>query len=162
VITAERELACSARARTSDMLGMRAIVQGELLQVTNETRLLPRWMRRQLRACRSLCAAGDHERAAATSWRSPATKNMLVDDGNSAASFPETPILACCPGTGGLTRLATSARWPLRATCFCTTAEGIKGKRAKDWGLVEHGGLAQHVGRGVAERAQVRSPPSRP
>jgi benzoyl-CoA-dihydrodiol lyase len=64
---------------------------------------------------------------------------MLVDDGNSAVSFPETPLLAVLPGTGGLTRLVDKRKVRRdRADVFCTTAEGIKGKRAKDWGLVDH------------------------
>jgi benzoyl-CoA-dihydrodiol lyase len=64
---------------------------------------------------------------------------MLVDDGNSAVSFPETPLLAVLPGTGGLTRLVDKRKIRRdRADVFCTTAEGIKGKRAKDWGLVDH------------------------
>src|SRR5918912_311398 len=64
---------------------------------------------------------------------------ILVDDGNSAVSFPETPLLAVLPGTGGLTRLVDKRKIRRdRADVFCTTAEGIKGKRAKDWGLVDH------------------------
>jgi benzoyl-CoA-dihydrodiol lyase len=53
-------------------------------------------------------------------------------------SFPETPLLAVLPGTGGLTRLVDKRKVRRdRADVFCTTAEGIKGKRAKDWGLVD-------------------------
>src|SRR5512140_3326661 len=63
---------------------------------------------------------------------------LLVDDGNSAVSFPETPLLAVLPGTGGLTRLVDKRKVRRdRADVFCTVAEGIKGKRAKDWGLVD-------------------------
>ncbi len=63
---------------------------------------------------------------------------MLIDDGNSAVSFPETPLLAVLPGTGGLTRLVDKRKVRRdRADVFSTIAEGIKGKRAKDWGLVD-------------------------
>src|SRR4029077_3627631 len=64
---------------------------------------------------------------------------LLADDGNSAVSFPETPLLAVLPGTGGLTRLVDKrkVRRDL-ADVFCTLAEGVRGKRAQDWGLVDH------------------------
>src|SRR6476620_11643415 len=63
---------------------------------------------------------------------------MLVDDGSSAVSLPELPLLAVLPGTGGLTRV-TDKRKVRRdhADYFCTTEEGIKGKRAVDWRLVD-------------------------
>ena len=63
---------------------------------------------------------------------------MLQDDGSSAVSFPETPLLAVLPGTGGLTRLVDKrkVRRDL-ADVFSTLAEGVRGKRAKDWGLVD-------------------------
>jgi benzoyl-CoA-dihydrodiol lyase len=84
-------------------------------------------------ACRGTTAGGGYELALACN------EIMLVDDGSSAVSFPETPLLAVLPGTGGLTRLVDKRKVRRdRADVFCTTAEGIKGKRAKDWGLVEH------------------------
>ncbi|HEY3643110.1 MAG TPA: 2,3-epoxybenzoyl-CoA dihydrolase [Xanthobacteraceae bacterium] len=63
---------------------------------------------------------------------------VLVDDGSAAVSLPELPLLAVLPGTGGLTRL-TDKRKVRRdhADFFCTTEEGIKGKRAVDWRLVD-------------------------
>jgi benzoyl-CoA-dihydrodiol lyase len=63
---------------------------------------------------------------------------MLVDDGSAAVSLPELPLLAVLPGTGGLTRL-TDKRKVRRdhADFFCTTEEGVKGKRAVDWRLVD-------------------------
>lgn len=62
----------------------------------------------------------------------------LQDDGSSAVSFPETPLLAVLPGTGGLTRLVDKrkVRRDL-ADVFSTLAEGVRGKRSKDWGLVD-------------------------
>src|SRR5262245_2025610 len=63
---------------------------------------------------------------------------MLIDDGSSAVSLPELPLLAVLPGTGGLTRV-TDKRKVRRdhADFFCTTEEGIKGKRAVEWRLVD-------------------------
>ena len=62
----------------------------------------------------------------------------LVDDGNSAVSLPEVPLLGVLPGTGGLTRLVDKRK--IRrdlADVFSTVAEGVKGKRAKQWRLVD-------------------------
>src|SRR5690349_16476039 len=63
---------------------------------------------------------------------------ILVDDGSAAVSLPEVPLLAVLPGTGGLTRV-TDKRLVRRdhADVFCTTEEGVKGKRAVDWRLVD-------------------------
>src|SRR6187455_2383880 len=63
---------------------------------------------------------------------------MLVDDNSSAVSLPELPLLAVLPGTGGLTRV-TDKRKVRRdhADVFCTTEEGVRGKRAVEWRLVD-------------------------
>jgi benzoyl-CoA-dihydrodiol lyase len=63
---------------------------------------------------------------------------VLADDGSSAVSFPEAPLLAVLPGTGGLTRLVDKrkVRRDL-ADAFSTIAEGVRGKRAVEWGLVD-------------------------
>ena len=63
---------------------------------------------------------------------------VLVDDRSSAVSLPELPLLGVLPGTGGLTRV-TDKRKVRRdlADVFCTTPEGLKGQRAKEWGLVD-------------------------
>ncbi|MGI8518781.1 MAG: 2,3-epoxybenzoyl-CoA dihydrolase [Acidimicrobiia bacterium] len=63
---------------------------------------------------------------------------LLVDDGSATVSLPEVPLLGVLPGTGGLTRL-TDKRHVLRdrADVLCTTEEGIKGRRALEWGLVD-------------------------
>jgi benzoyl-CoA-dihydrodiol lyase len=63
---------------------------------------------------------------------------ILVDDRSSTVSFPEVPLLAVLPGTGGLTRLVDKRK--IRrdlADVFCTTAEGLGGAKAKSWGLVD-------------------------
>ena len=63
---------------------------------------------------------------------------LLADDGASAVSLPEVALLAVLPGTGGLTRLVDKRKVRRdRADFLCTTAEGIRGKRARDWRLVD-------------------------
>ena len=63
---------------------------------------------------------------------------ILVDDGTSAVSLPELPLLAVLPGTGGLTRLVDKRRVRHdRADFFCTTPEGLRGQRALAWNLVD-------------------------
>jgi benzoyl-CoA-dihydrodiol lyase len=65
-------------------------------------------------------------------------KILLVDDRNSAVSFPEAPLLGVLPGTGGLTRIADKRKIRRdRTDFFSTVAEGIKGKRAVEWDLVD-------------------------
>ena len=63
---------------------------------------------------------------------------ILIDDGASAVSLPELPLLAVLPGTGGLTRLVDKRRVRHdRADFFCTTSEGLRGQRALQWNLVD-------------------------
>jgi benzoyl-CoA-dihydrodiol lyase len=63
---------------------------------------------------------------------------ILADDGNSTVSLPEIPLLAVLPGTGGLTRVTDKRKVRRdRADVFCTTEEGVKGKRAVEWRLVD-------------------------
>ncbi len=63
---------------------------------------------------------------------------LLVDDRSSAVSLPEVPLLGVLPGTGGLTRVVDKrhVRRDL-ADAFCTNPDGVKGERAKQWGLVD-------------------------
>jgi benzoyl-CoA-dihydrodiol lyase len=90
---------------------------------------------------------------------------MLIDDGSSAVSLPELPLLAVLPGTGGLTRV-TDKRKVRRdhADVFCTTEEGIKGKRAVDWRLVDEvvpgSKLEETVGKRAKEFAARSSRPA--
>src|SRR5205809_5650040 len=80
---------------------------------------------------------------------------MLIDDGSSAVSLPELPLLAVLPGTGGLTRV-TDKRKVRRdhAHGFCPTEEGIKGKRAVAWRLVDEVVPGSKLEETVAKRAQ--------
>jgi len=92
-------------------------------------------------AVNGVCAGGGYELALACD------EIVLVDDRSSAVSLPEVPLLGVLPGTGGLTRLTDKrhVRHDL-ADIFCTTSEGVRGERAKEWRLVDH----------VAKAAQFR------
>jgi benzoyl-CoA-dihydrodiol lyase len=85
-----------------------------------------------LAALNGICAGGGYELALACD------EIFLVDDGNSAVSLPETPLLGVLPGTGGLTRVVDKrkVRRDL-ADFFGTVAEGVKGRRAVEWRLVD-------------------------
>jgi benzoyl-CoA-dihydrodiol lyase len=77
----------------------------------------------------------------------------LVDDGNSAVSLPEVPLLGVLPGTGGLTRLVDKRKVRRdRADVFSTLAEGLKTKRAKEWGLIDGGFPTSRFQEGVESR----------
>ncbi len=85
-----------------------------------------------LAACNGTTAGGGYELALAC------REIYLIDDGNSAVSLPEVPLLGVLPGTGGLTRLVDKRKVRRdRADVFSTTAEGLRGKRAKAWNLVD-------------------------
>jgi benzoyl-CoA-dihydrodiol lyase len=85
-----------------------------------------------LSAVNGPCAGGGYELALATEWI------VMADDANTAVSLPEVPLLAVLPGTGGLTRLVDKRKVRRdRADFFCTTEEGVKGKRAVEWALVD-------------------------
>jgi benzoyl-CoA-dihydrodiol lyase len=79
----------------------------------------------------------------------------LVDDGNSAVSLPEVPLLGVLPGTGGLTRLVDKRKVRRdRADVFSTLAEGLKAKRAKEWGLIDGHFPTSKFHEGVEARAR--------
>jgi benzoyl-CoA-dihydrodiol lyase len=79
---------------------------------------------------------------------------VLVDDRSSAVSLPEVPLLGVLPGTGGLTRVTDKRRVRRDlADIFCTTSDGIRGQRAKDWGLVDEVIKTQQFGEHVKKRA---------
>src|SRR3954464_8447641 len=79
----------------------------------------------------------------------------LVDDGNSAVSLPEVPLLGVLPGTGGLTRLVDKRKVRRdRADVFSTLAEGLKAKRATEWGLIDDYFPTSKFQEGIAARVQ--------
>ena len=80
---------------------------------------------------------------------------MLIDDGSSSVSLPELPLLAVLPGTGGLTRVTDKRKVRRdRADVFCTTEEGVKGKRAVEWRLVDEVVSGSKLEQAVSERAK--------
>jgi benzoyl-CoA-dihydrodiol lyase len=99
-------------------------------------------------AINAACAGGGYELALACD------EIHLVNDNNSAVSLPEVPLLGVLPGTGGLTRLVDKRKVRRdRADVFCTMAEGLRGKRALAWGLVD----AIWQKSQFAEKVQVRA-----
>ncbi len=104
---------------------------------TNETRLYIEEMSAEsgipsLASLNGTASGGGYELAIACD------EIVLADDGSSAVSFPEAPLLGVLPGTGGLTRLVDKRK--IRrdlADAFSTIAEGVRGKRAVEWGLVD-------------------------
>ncbi|WP_299734994.1 2,3-epoxybenzoyl-CoA dihydrolase [uncultured Roseobacter sp.] len=100
-------------------------------------------------AVRGACAGGGYELALACNHI------MLTDDSTSSVALPEVPLLAVLPGTGGLTRV-TDKRKVRRdlADVFCSVEEGVKGKRALQWGLVDEVVANSKFDDAVAARAR--------
>jgi benzoyl-CoA-dihydrodiol lyase len=103
---------------------------------------------RFLAAINGACAGGGYELALACD------EILLIDDRSSAVSLPEVPLLGVLPGTGGLTRITDKrhVRHDL-ADIFCTTSEGVRGQRAKDWRLVDHLAKPAQFGQAMQARA---------
>ena len=101
-----------------------------------------------LAAVNGACAGGGYELALACD------EILLVDDRSSAVSLPEVPLLGVLPGTGGLTRVTDKkkVRHDL-ADIFCTSVEGVRGQKAKDWRLVDHIAKPAQFAAKVQERA---------
>jgi benzoyl-CoA-dihydrodiol lyase len=101
-----------------------------------------------LAAINGACAGGGYELALACD------EMILVDDRSSAVSLPEVPLLGVLPGTGGLTRLTDKrhVRHDL-ADVFCTTTEGVRGQKAKEWRLVDDVVKPAQFAQKVQERA---------
>ena len=84
-------------------------------------------------AVNGICAGGGYEVALACD------EILLVDDRSSTVSLPEVPLLGVLPGTGGLTRLTDKRKVRKDiADIFCTNADGVRGKKALDWNLVDY------------------------
>jgi benzoyl-CoA-dihydrodiol lyase len=128
-------------------------------KLTNETRLAIEQASASsgqvyLAAVNGAASGGGYELALATE------RILLVDDGSSAVSLPEVPMLGVLPGTGGLTRLTDKRKVrPDRADFVATVAEGVRGQRALDWGLVDE--LAPRTKLPEAARARAEELASR-
>src|SRR6476619_1140773 len=137
VITSLKERVFCAGANIFMLRGSTHALKVNFCKFTNETRLAMEDASEHsglkfLAALNGICAGGGYELALACD------EIVLVDDGNSAVSLPEAPLLGVLPGTGGLTRVVDKrhVRRDL-ADCFSTLVEGVKGKRAVEWGLVD-------------------------
>jgi benzoyl-CoA-dihydrodiol lyase len=121
---------------------------------TNETRIHLEEMSAEsgiptLAALNGTASGGGYELAVACD------EIVLADDGSSVVSLPEVPLLAVLPGTGGLTRLVDKrkVRRDL-ADVFSTTAEGVRGKRAVEWGIVDEAPPRAQFDQAVARRVE--------
>ena len=154
VITSARDRVFSAGANIR-MLGRSGHADKvNFCKFTNETRnaiedACAHSGQRYVAALNGAAAGGGYELALACDWI------LLVDDGSSAVSLPEVPLLGVLPGTGGLTRVVDKRKVRRdHADFFCTVEEGVRGRRALDWRLVDELAPRSRFDEAVRERAR--------
>src|SRR5438874_4214029 len=153
VVTSLKERIFCAGANIMMLRGSSHGAKVNFCKYTNETRLAIEDASANsglkfLAALNGICAGGGYELALACD------EILLVDDGNSAVSLPEAPLLGVLPGTGGLTRLVDKRRVRRDvADHFSTLVEGVKGKRAIDWRLVDRVAPTSQFKEAVQRRA---------
>ena len=154
VVTSARDRVFSAGANIR-MLGQSGHADKvNFCKFTNETRnaiedACAHSGQRYLAALNGAAAGGGYELALACDWI------LLVDDGSSAVSLPEVPLLGVLPGTGGLTRVVDKRKVRRdHADFFCTVEEGVRGRRALDWRLVDELAPRSRFDEAVRERAR--------
>jgi benzoyl-CoA-dihydrodiol lyase len=152
VITSDKPRVFSSGANIYMLAGSSHAFKVNFCKYTNETRIHLEEMSREsgiatLAALNATASGGGYELALACD------EILMVDDGSSVVSLPEAPSLAVLPGTGGLTRL-TDKRKTRRdlADVFCTLAEGVRGKRAAEWGLVDEAADKSQFAASLARR----------
>jgi len=154
IVTSLKERIFCAGANIMMLRGSSHGAKVNFCKFTNETRLAIEDASAHsglkfLAALNGICAGGGYELALACD------EIVLVDDGNSAVSLPEAPLLGVLPGTGGLTRVVDKRHVRRdRADFFSTLVEGVKGKRAVEWKLVDNIYPTSQFKDAVQKRAQ--------
>jgi benzoyl-CoA-dihydrodiol lyase len=154
IVTSLKERIFCAGANIMMLRGSSHGAKVNFCKFTNETRLAIEDASAHsglkfLAALNGICAGGGYELALACD------EILLVDDGNSAVSLPEAPLLGVLPGTGGLTRVVDKRRVRRDlADFFSTLVEGVKGKRAVEWKLVDKVYPTSQFKQAVQRRAQ--------
>ncbi len=162
IITSAKEGIFSAGANIFMLASASHSFKVNFCKYTNETRLAIEEATREsgqtyIAALNGTASGGGYELALACE------EIILIDDRRSAVSLPEIPYLAVLPGTGGLTRLVDKRRVRRdRADIFVTLAEGVKGQRAVDWGLVDAVYPPSEFARAVEARARELARKPRP
>jgi benzoyl-CoA-dihydrodiol lyase len=159
VITSARERIFSAGANIYMLASSPHAFKVNFCKFTNETRngiedSSAHSGLKFIAAINGACAGGGYELALACD------EIAMVDDRSTTVSLPEVPLLGVLPGTGGLTRLIDKRRVRRDlADLFCTTAEGVRADRARDWRLVDAIAPPNRFGALVNERAQALAKP---